>query len=65
MTAGRHPFKATASRRRKVEEMAAKGMTQPEIAALIGCCQPTLAKHFRNDLARGHTREPPSSVSLG
>ena len=36
--------------------MAAKGMTQAEIAALIGCCQPTLAKHFSNELARGRAK---------
>ena len=53
MTPGRRPFKATASRRRKVEEMAAKGMLQTEIAVLIGCCHTTLAKHFGDELARG------------
>ena len=27
-------------------------MTQPEVAALIGCCHTTLAKYFSNELAR-------------
>jgi hypothetical protein len=56
MTTGRRPFKSSASRRRKVEEMAAKGMTRAEIAVLIGCCLPTLAKHFGDELSRGYAR---------
>ena len=36
--------------------MAAKGMTRAEIAVLIGCCHPTLAKHFGDELARGYAR---------
>ena len=31
-------------------------MTQPEIAALIGCCHTTLAKYFSNELARGRAK---------
>ena len=56
MTTGRPPFKATATWRRKVEEMAAKGMSRVEIAVLIGCSRSTLTKHFADELKRGHAR---------
>ena len=49
-------FKATASRRRRVEEMAAKGMSQREISVLIGCSRPVLVKYFREELDRGHAK---------
>jgi hypothetical protein len=55
-TVGHPCFEATPYRRRKVERLAAKGMSQVEIALLIGCSRPVLAKYFSEELARGHAR---------
>ncbi|MET0529627.1 MAG: helix-turn-helix transcriptional regulator [Microvirga sp.] len=49
-------FNATASRRCRVERLASKGMSQREIALLIGCSHVTLAKYFRDELDRGHAK---------
>lgn len=53
-TPGRPPFEPTTSQRRRVEKLAAKGMSQVEIAAVVGIAKKTLAKHFADELARGH-----------
>ena len=36
--------------------MAAAGMSRAEITVLIGCSRSTLAKHFADELKRGHAR---------
>jgi hypothetical protein len=43
---GRKEFRATAALKRKVAECAFAGMSQNEIALVIGCSTPTLMKHF-------------------
>ena len=42
---------------RKVENLAAEGLSQDQIAAEIGINRRTLAKHFRHQIADGRERE--------
>ncbi len=48
--AGRPEFKATDAQREQVKAMAAYGVPRDDIARVIGCSAPTLAKHFWNEL---------------
>jgi len=50
----RPPFTPTQEQRKMVKSMAAYGMRQEEIAAVLGVrSKKTLRKHFRNELDRG------------
>jgi transcriptional regulator with XRE-family HTH domain len=53
-TGGRPPFKPTPSQRRRVERMAAKGISRREIADVIGVSRATLDKYFGEECKRGH-----------
>lgn len=46
------PFKPTKEHRATVEAMAAVGMTQEEIATVLGIQRRALARHFREELDR-------------
>lgn len=47
---GRPSFKPTDQQRKTVNAMAAYGIPQAEISAVIGCDRNTLMKHFRDEL---------------
>lgn len=47
---GRPPFKPTEQQRKTVKTMAAYGIPQADISAVIGCDRNTLMKHFRDEL---------------
>ena len=53
-TGGRPPSKPTPSQRRRVEGMAAKGMSRRKIADAIGVGLSTLVKYFSAECKRGH-----------
>ena len=53
----RTPFKATPQLQKKIYSMAAVGVPQEVIAAIIGCSPKTLRKHFRNELDRGSAED--------
>jgi hypothetical protein len=50
---GRPPFKPTATQRDRVALMAAGGIPQPAIAAMLGCCERTLRYCFKAELEIG------------
>jgi hypothetical protein len=50
---GRPPFNPTAKQRDQVALLAAGGIPQPAIAAMLGCCERTLRNHFRAELEMG------------
>ena len=50
---GRPPFKPTATQRRHVRIAAGAGLPHVEIAAGLGCSQPTMRRHFAVELAQG------------
>lgn len=50
---GRKPFRPDPSHRRRVQELAAFGKPPAAIARVIGVSEPTLRKHFAEDLAIG------------
>ena len=43
---GRAPFNPTAKQRDRVALLAAGGIPQPAIAAMLGCCERTLRNYF-------------------
>lgn len=47
------PHKPTADSRQQAEMMAGVGVPQSDIALLLGISEPTLRKHYADDLARG------------
>src|SRR5215472_8917898 len=49
----RKAFIATDAMREQVGSLAARGVPQEKIAAIIGCDAKTLRKYFRNELDRG------------
>ena len=49
----RKAFLATDESRKKVRELAARGVPHEDIATIIGCDATTLRKHFRDELDRG------------
>ena len=53
-TGGRPPLKPTPSQRRRVERMAAKGMSRSEIADTIDVGMSTLVKYFSDECKRGY-----------
>lgn len=50
---GRPPFKPTATQRDRVALLAAGGIPQPAIAAMLGCCERTLRNCFKAELETG------------
>jgi hypothetical protein len=50
---GRAPFNPTAKQRDRVALLAAGGIPQPAIAAMLGCCERTLRNHFGAELEMG------------
>jgi hypothetical protein len=52
----RPSHKPDASHRRQVEALAGFGITEAEIAGLIGIDAKTLRKHYRHELDFGHTK---------
>lgn len=52
--AGRPPYAPTERDRAQVKLMAAMGISELEIALVIGISAPTLRKHFFDELAVGH-----------
>jgi len=50
---GPQPWKPTEEERKRVRMYAGLGITQEQIATLIGRCVDTLAKHCRDDLNEG------------
>lgn len=52
----RRSHKPEPSLRRQVEAMAAYGVTEPDIARVIGIDPKTLRKHYRDELATGHIK---------
>ena len=48
--AGRPEFQPTAAQREQVKAMAAYGVPREDIARVVGCSPPTLAKHFWQEL---------------
>jgi hypothetical protein len=46
----------TDNTRKTVESMAGFGIPQPDIAAVIGVCDKTLRKHYRDELDLGATK---------
>jgi hypothetical protein len=49
----RKRFIATDATRERVRNLAARGVRQDDIAAMIGCDPKTVRKHFRDELDRG------------
>jgi hypothetical protein len=50
---GRRPFNPTAKHRDRVMLLAAGGIPQPAIAAVLGCCERTLRNCFKAELETG------------
>jgi hypothetical protein len=50
---GRSPFNPTTQRRDRVALLAAGGIPQPAIAAMLGCCERTLRNYFAVELETG------------
>jgi len=50
---GRPPFSPTAKHRDRVMLLAAGGIPQPAIAAVLGCCERTLRSCFKTELETG------------
>jgi hypothetical protein len=50
---GRRPFNPTTKQRDRVMLLAAGGITEPAIAAVLGCCERTLRNCFKAELATG------------
>jgi hypothetical protein len=46
-------LQVTDAMRREVQSLAARGVPQESIAAIVGCDAKTLRKHFRHELDRG------------
>jgi hypothetical protein len=53
---GRRPLKPTQRQRKLTEICVAAGMTQVEIAAVLGISKPTLELHFADELKNGAAR---------
>lgn len=53
---GRPEFKVTPEGRRTVEAMASYGVPEKSIAAVLGCHEQTLRKHFPEELAVSHIK---------
>ena len=62
--AGRPEFKATPALRKKVEQLVACGMSQEDIARVVGCSKPTLAKHFPDELDTGAAKKRAEVIAL-
>jgi DNA-binding CsgD family transcriptional regulator len=56
-TRGRPEFRPTDEQRDSVEICVSGGMSQVEIAAVLGITKPTLEKHFADELANGGARK--------
>lgn len=56
MTAGRPAFEPTEDQRVEVERYLSCGMTEREIAHVLGISEPTLRKHFKDNLDFGLSR---------
>ena len=52
----RPEYKPTEKDRAAVQTMAAYGIPQPDIAAVVGCDEKTLRKHFRQELDTAATQ---------
>ena len=52
----RPEYKPTGKDRSAVQTMAAYGIPQPDIAAVVGCDEKTLRKHFRQELDTAATQ---------
>ena len=50
---GPKPYEATDEQRKLVQHYAALGYTQPQICGLIGCSEPILREHYREELDNG------------
>ena len=61
---GRPTFRATAAQKRKVEQYVSAGMSQTDIARAIGCTEPTLQKHFAEELAIGAAKRRAECIDL-
>lgn len=61
---GRPAFKATATLRRRVQELVACGMSQDDVARAIGCTTPTLQKHFPEELQTGAAKKRAEAITL-
>lgn len=61
---GRPAFNPTAAHRRQVEMMLSVGTSADMIARAIGITEPTLRKHFREELANGLARRQLEVLSL-
>jgi hypothetical protein len=53
---GRRAHKPDPAQRRQVEAMAAYGIPEPDIAAVVGIDPKTLRKHYRDELDLGETK---------
>lgn len=61
---GRPPFRVTRTLQRKVEELVSCGMSQDDVARVIGCSIPTLEKHFPDELKTGRARKRAEVIAL-
>lgn len=50
------PFRPTDNQRRQVEQMAGHGITQEDMAAVLGISPGTLTNHFREDIDKGRAK---------
>lgn len=53
---GRPELKPTKAQRQEVELLVACGMVQLDICKVVGCSEPTLMKHYANELRLGRER---------
>lgn len=56
MPGGRPQFQPSDKQRGQVEAMTAYGIPQSEIARTVGISEPTLQKHFAEEIATGATK---------
>jgi hypothetical protein len=63
-TLGRPEFKPTLAQRKQVELLIGCGMTQDNIARVIGICKHTLEKHFPDELATGPAKAHAHALGL-
>ena len=61
---GRPAFKATPALREKVELLVASGMSQDNIAHVIGCSDVTLREYFHAELAHGAAKKRAEMIEL-
>jgi len=53
---GRPEFRPTSAQRREVARLRMVGMEMIDISRVIGCSEPTLRKHFDDELSSGYAK---------